>query len=487
MQKIAILLVAIVGVCSGTTDPELSAQSSSGAPSQLKQLASLLAASHSQAFAPSGQSLAPRKSLHNSRAPAVSAAEPVWPEFFQDYAEDSRKFRRTVYMHDEWVKHRSSDRFFRNMRTVFESGIGLNLGTELTFVSFIAVFVVLANMLTGDYVGLDGLKHAGLLAGMFKYTGAISLPNMPFSVAMPALSLLLVFRTNTAYSRWNEARTLWGGVVNTCRNIARQASSFPDEDPVNARIRDCTVGMVAAFAKALRNFLRGPTDDDIFREELNDLVRADLFTPEQVEACMAAKNRPMWTIQSMSTLVKKLNLDTAGRLQVDTSISKLVDLTGACERIFKSPIPLVYTRHTARFLTIFLSLLPFGLWEVTGGSWNHWMTVPAELVIAFFLFGIEELGVQVEEPFSILPLEALCNGAIAAVMDEMVDASEASAVRGFEAPLPGGAASWQAAPAYAEPAYAEPAYEEPAYEPPLPPPAPAPPAGSFRARYGRGR
>ena len=36
------------------------------------------------------------------------------------------------------------------------------------------------------------------------------LPALPFTILMPALSLLLVFRTNTGYSRWNEARTPWG-------------------------------------------------------------------------------------------------------------------------------------------------------------------------------------------------------------------------------------------------------------------------------------
>ena len=38
------------------------------------------------------------------------------------------------------------------------------------------------------------------------------------------------------------------------------------------------------------------------------------------------------------------------------------------------------------------------------------------------LFGIEEVGIQTEEPFSILPLEAFCNGAIAACSDEMLKA-----------------------------------------------------------------
>ena len=48
------------------------------------------------------------------------------------------------------------------------------------------------------------------------------------------------------------------------------------------------------------------------------------------------------------------------RARMDQSVAMLVDLTGACERIFKSPVPLVYTRHTARFLTSFMICVPFG-------------------------------------------------------------------------------------------------------------------------------
>ena len=48
----------------------------------------------------------------------------------------------------------------------------------------------------------------------------------------------------------------------------------------------------------------------------------------------------------------------------------------------------------ARFLTIFLVLLPLALWGTLGESWNHWATIPAEFIIAFFLFGIEEVSGQ---------------------------------------------------------------------------------------------
>ena len=51
-------------------------------------------------------------------------------------------------------------------------------------------------------------------------------------------------------------------------------------------------------------------------------------------------------------------------LQMDKSIILLGDACETCERIFSSPVPLVYTRHTARFLSTWLLLLPFGLYEV---------------------------------------------------------------------------------------------------------------------------
>jgi hypothetical protein len=35
------------------------------------------------------------------------------------------------------------------------------------------------------------------------------------------------------------------------------------------------------------------------------------------------------------------------------------DMQGCCERILRTPIPLSYTRHTSRFMMIWLTLLPF--------------------------------------------------------------------------------------------------------------------------------
>jgi uncharacterized protein YceK len=39
------------------------------------------------------------------------------------YGEISRQYRRTVYTHDDWVKHRSPNRFIKNLFTIFNSGV----------------------------------------------------------------------------------------------------------------------------------------------------------------------------------------------------------------------------------------------------------------------------------------------------------------------------------------------------------------------------
>ena len=213
-------------------------------------------------------------------------------------------------------------------------------------------------------------------------------------------------------------------MINNSRNVVRQSNTYFPDDPYHNALKKRLAAETGTFVKALRNFLRGPTDDDTLRMELVEYVDAGLMSREQAAATMAASNRQMFALSAMSATLRKADLDPIYSAQIDRSISVLVDLTGANERIFKSPIPLVYTRLTARFLSLFLVLLPLALWGQLGNSWNHWATIPASFIISFFLFGIEEVGIQIEEPFSILPIEAFCGGAITACNKEMLDAMD---------------------------------------------------------------
>merc|ERR1719313_2542203 len=159
---------------------------------------------------------------------------PGLPEGKESYSERSRAYRRSVYFHENWIKHRSNDRYLRNFRTLFDSGVVRSLSSEILLVTAISILVVTLNMLIAGYDDFSMVHHAAPLP--LPIIKDLSLPALPFTIDMPALSLLLVFRTNTAYFRWNEARTLWGGLINNCRNVGRQSNSFfPDDERHNAQ------------------------------------------------------------------------------------------------------------------------------------------------------------------------------------------------------------------------------------------------------------
>lgn len=105
----------------------------------------------------------------------------------ETYGEGSRKYRRTVYTHAEWVKHRSSDRFVRNLSSVFNSGVYKSLAKEVLATVGVASFIVFWNALTGGYTDLSGVQHEAAVTALPQLT----LPLTPFTLLSPSLGLLL--------------------------------------------------------------------------------------------------------------------------------------------------------------------------------------------------------------------------------------------------------------------------------------------------------
>lgn len=69
-----------------------------------------------------------------------------------------------------------------------------------------------------------------------------------------AISMLLVFRTNTAYDRWWEGRKLWGSLVNNSRNLAVKLSTLLPPEDTNNRGFFCLI--LSRFAFELKNHLQ---------------------------------------------------------------------------------------------------------------------------------------------------------------------------------------------------------------------------------------
>ncbi|KAI7845435.1 hypothetical protein COHA_000987 [Chlorella ohadii] len=248
--------------------------------------------------------------------------------------------------------------------------------------------------------------------------------NGPFGVASFAISLLLVFRTNASYARWLDARKAWGKLINRSRDLTRQALTyFPPEDKP---LLDLLCRWTVAFSRSLKCHL---CEDYSLAEELPRVLRS-----HEAEALLLAKHRPTYCLQILSETLKAAHLPppphtqppqqqngassgqqaaavaaipavpAAAAYRMDENLTEFEDIVGTCERILRAPIPLSYTRHTSRFMIIWLTLLPFALWDSVG-----WATVPLSVIVSFLLLGIEEIGVSIEEPFSILPLDALCD------------------------------------------------------------------------------
>jgi len=213
-----------------------------------------------------------------------------------------------------------------------------------------------------------------------------------------ALGLLLVFRTNQSYDRWWEGRKLWGTMVNTCRNLARSSSVHLAGQPETLKR---VLQLAQAFPEASMFTLRGTTWQPVG------------VHPDDAAFIAARNHRPTAICQRITTLLEGER--KAGRLSdmvftsIDHNCQTLIDVIGACERIHKTPLPFAYVVHLRRALVLYCATLPVGLVETFG-----WAALGIVFGVTYILLGIEEIGVEIEDPFegddNDLPLEAISEG-----------------------------------------------------------------------------
>lgn len=246
-------------------------------------------------------------------------------------------------------------------------------------------------------VGLCGLTAIAVSIA-FHYHEDVAIPDKPHTLIAPALALLLVFRTNTANDRYWEGRRIWGGIVNTARNLRRKAAVlFPDDPATVQRIVEWTI---AWFWSAREHLAGGKT-----------LGAATRLTADEQARALAASHVPTFVAGQLSAIIADARRRNAiGDIQqqmLDADVQTFIDHIGACERIDQTPLPYAYAVHLRRALVLYCLTLPFALVS-TFGEW----TVVASLIVSYVLIGIEEIGTEIEGPFgrrhNDLPLDRLC-------------------------------------------------------------------------------
>ena len=218
------------------------------------------------------------------------------------------------------------------------------------------------------------------------------------------LGLLLVFRTNTAYERFWEGRKAWGTIVNNIRNLSRSIwVAIAEENPIHRKEKEQILNLLLAFAVATKLHLRSqPIDEKLSR----------LVSPMQSLKLQTANNVPLeiafWIGDYLQAKQEQGQISLYQMSELQNILNSMVDALGACERILRTPMPLAYAIHLKQLILLYCLLLPFQVVEEL-----KWWTAPAVALVSFTLFGIEAIGVEIENPFGTdpndLPLDTICN------------------------------------------------------------------------------
>lgn len=267
------------------------------------------------------------------------------------------------------IYYKTNDNWFGDVRHLAKSWTMVRIVRSVLFIGAYASIICLAieSFHLGQYVDLN--------TSVFSLLGVI-------------LSILLVFRTNSAYDRWWEARKQWGALVNNTRNFAIYVHSmFPKED---AEVRRYMGKHIANFCLALVEHLREGTklEELIY---LTDEEKAEYATKAHVPNHIALQ-----LFQRLAEAHRNGEINEGDYINIKAQHQSLLDILGACERIKKTPIPFSYAVYLKIFITIYAVLLPFALVNTF-----HLMSIPLSMFIFFALLGVELLGEEIEDPFGL--------------------------------------------------------------------------------------
>jgi putative membrane protein len=201
-----------------------------------------------------------------------------------------------------------------------------------------------------------------------------------------AISMLLVFRTNTAYDRWWEGRKQWGALTNNSRNLAIKLNSIlPHEDEKN---RSFFIQIIPRFAVELKNHLQSEITrlalDETPHPEIPDFDRRK-HVPNQVASLIM--NRLM-------LLHKQQQLTGEHLIILNPEASAFLDICGACERIKNTPIPYSYSGFIKKFIFFYIISLPVGYVFSLG-----YLVIPVVIFVFYVLASLELIAEEIEDPF----------------------------------------------------------------------------------------
>lgn len=275
----------------------------------------------------------------------------------------------------EWIFHIFNLRRSDTLRTLFPAIVGICLYSTLIVYLIVDFF---------DLPSSSPLKNVSLVHTLLGFV----------------ISMLLVFRTNTAYDRWWEGRKLWGALVNNSRNLALKMSQLLG--PEEPQSRAFFAAMIPNFAFSMKNHLRGHFEEKEFQEtELFtlDRLQTDMHVPSQIASAIVGR---------ATELQRKGVLLPEHLLFINVELQGFMDICGACERIHNTPIPFSYSSFIKKFISIYCITVPLGY-----AYTMEYFAVGLCAFIFYVLASLEVIAEEIEDPFGTdandLPADNICN------------------------------------------------------------------------------
>ena len=195
------------------------------------------------------------------------------------------------------------------------------------------------------------------------------------------ISLLLVFRTNTAYDRWWEGRKLWGSLVNNSRNFSIKLSAILEDENDKQFFRK----IIPSYANVLHKHLKNEDTAKQLFEDLDLEIDHHKHKPNQVAMLMFQKINELY-------VAKKITGDQL--IILNAEIQSFSEVCGACERIKNTPIPYSYSAFIKKFIFFYVMTLPFGYSFSLG-----YYVAPVVVFIFYVLASLELIAEEIEDPF----------------------------------------------------------------------------------------
>lgn len=234
-----------------------------------------------------------------------------------------------------------------------------------------------------------------IIIGAFDQYGFLDEISIPIGVTAifgTAVALLLAFRTNQAYDRWWEARIIWGAIVNDSRTLVRQIVSFFDrtQEGHESMVREIALRQIIwcyALGESLRN--------QPFSQKVTAYIDSN---------GMDASNIPNTLLSAHSETLRKAKLSNLvndfQQVQIDSTIARLCDSMGKCERIKNTVFPKAHSMLIHTIIYVFAAMIPFGLFD-------KYLIVETVITIGIpvIFIAIEKTSMLMQDPFENEPLD----------------------------------------------------------------------------------